>query len=143
MPSANAGYKQSVLRMQIIYYTKHGSEYVCRTDSGRSVWYKRDRDGLVPLAGAFHLPRTRLQALIAEYPRSAVDSTVCFGSGMAREFFEDARREHILDIPEGIETNIFFMIRKADDRYILGYSSTIERIERVAVRRQPQAGAAR
>lgn len=117
--------------MQTAYHTKHGSVYIHQTGADGGSWFKRDADGrLAPLAGAIHLPRARLQALIAEYPRSAVDSTVCFGSGVAKEFFEDARREHIEQAPDGVETNIFFIIQKANDKFTLGYSSTIEKIEK-------------
>ena len=120
--------------MQVTYYTQKGSTYLCRTDGGQQKWFKRGRDGVfTPLAGAIHLPRTRLQDLLREYPRSALDTTVCFGNGLAEEFFEDARREHLPDIPDGVETNIFFLLSKAGGKYSLGYSSTIDRIEKTEV----------
>lgn len=119
--------------MQIRYYTKKGSIYIYQTDtSGNGSWLKQDRNGLfLPLAGAIHLLRTRLQELVREYPTSALDTTVCFGNGVAKEFFDDARREHIGDIPAGQETNIFFLLSKGKDKYTLGYSSVVRRIEKI------------
>ena len=116
--------------MQTIYYTKKGSRYICQSRPEGTVWYKRGRDGTFqPLAGAIHLPRTRLQELLREYPRAVLDTTVCFGNGLAQEFFDDARREHRADIPDGTETNIFFLQSRGENKYIIGYSSTVERIE--------------
>jgi hypothetical protein len=106
--------------------------YVCRKDeSGNAHWTKRDRYGRqFELAGAIHLPRTRLQELLREYPSTVLDTTLCFGNGLAREFFDDAKREHITDIPEGTETNIFFIQKKGEDKFTIGYSSVIHRIEK-------------
>ena len=124
---------RQAVKMQIRYFTQKGSIYTFRNgpSGGAGVWTKQGRDGLFqPLAGALHLPRTRLQELLREYPTSARDSTVCFGNGLAREFFDDVEREHITDIPDGQETNIFFIIKKAEGRFTLGYSSVVERIEK-------------
>jgi hypothetical protein len=119
------------MKMQIKYFTKKGSVYICQTDASGCVWFKQDRDGVCqPLAGAIHLSRTRLQELMREYPPSARDTTFCFGNGLAKEFFDDAQREHIADIPAGAETNIFFLLSKGEDKFTLGYSSTIQRIEK-------------
>jgi hypothetical protein len=117
--------------MQVQYFTKKGSLYICQKNTSGDVWFKRGRDGLFqPLAGAIHLARTRLQDLLREYPSSVLDTTLCFGNGLAKEFFDDAKREHITDIPEGKETNIFFLLNKGEDKYTIGYSSAIERIEK-------------
>lgn len=119
--------------MQIKYFTQHGSVYIYQTPAsgGGGGWFKQDASGLLaPLAGAIHLPRTRLQELLREYPRSAVDSTVCFGNGVAQEFFDDAKREHIAEKPAGAETNIFFLIEKDRDKFTLGYSSIVQKIEK-------------
>ena len=119
--------------MQIRYFTKKGSVYIHQTDAGGG-WLKRDPNGIFqPLAGAIHLPRTRLQELIREYPTSARDTTMCFGSGLAKEFFDDVKREHMIEAPAGQETNIFFLLSKGNDRYSLGYSSTIQRVEKTEI----------
>lgn len=115
--------------MKIQYFTQKGSVYIHQTDTGG--WLKQDRNGVfLPLAGAIHLTRTRLQELIREYPTSALDTTVCFGTSLAKEFFDDAKREHIADIPAGQETNIFFLLSKEEGKFSLGYSSIIQRIEK-------------
>jgi hypothetical protein len=44
--------------------------------------------------------------------------------------FDDAKREHITDIPEGTETNIFFIQKKGKDEFTIGYSNVIHRIEK-------------
>lgn len=120
-----------VMTMQIRYYTKKGSVYICSKDDSGARWIKCDRFGRqLELAGAIHLPRTRLQDLLREYPSSVLDTTLCFGNGLAREFFDDAKREHITDIPDGIETNIFFIQKKAEDKFTIGYSSVVQRIEK-------------
>lgn len=118
--------------MKIQYFTQKGSVYIYQTQAAGGMWYKRDRAGLLaPLAGAIHLPRTRLQDLLREYPTSAFDSTMCFGNGLAKEFFEDVQREHIPDIPnDGRETNIFFLLCKGEDKFTLGYSSIVQKIEK-------------
>lgn len=118
------------MKMQIRYYTQKGSVYIYRSGESGG-WLKQDRNGIfLPLAGAIHLPRTRLQDLIRDYPTSALDTTVCFGSGLAKEFFDDAKREHVAEIPEGKETNIFFLVSRGNDQYSLGYSSTVVKIEK-------------
>lgn len=117
--------------MQTQYFTKKGSLYICQTGSSGDVWLKRGRTGLFqPLAGAIHLTRPRLQDLLREYPTSVLDTTLCFGNGLAAEFFDDAKREHIADIPLGQETNIFFLLNKGEGKFTIGYSSVIERIEK-------------
>ena len=115
--------------MRIQYFTQKGSVYTYQADTGQ--WLKQDRNGIfLPLAGGIHLPRTRLQELIRDYPTSALDTTVCFGDSLAKEFFDDARREHMIDIPEGQETNIFFLVCKENAKYSLGYSSAVQQIEK-------------
>lgn len=116
--------------MQIKYYTKKGSVYLHHTDNSGVMWYKQDRGGRMQLlAGAIHLPRTRLQELLRDYPPSARDTTVCFGNGLAKEFFDDAKREHIEGDIEGRESTIFFLVSKGEGKFTLGYSSTVDRIE--------------
>jgi hypothetical protein len=117
--------------MQTHYYTKHGSVYIYRADDAGGQWFRRDRAGTqILLAGAIHLTRRRLQDLLAEYPRSATDSSVCFGTPVAEEFFDDAKREHLTETPDGTETRIFYLIQKGDDKFSLGYSSTVQRFEK-------------
>lgn len=102
--------------------------YIHQTDTGE--WLKQDRNGVfMSLAGAIHLFRTRLKELICDYPASALDTTVCFGNAFAKEFFEDAKREHIVDSPAGQETMIFFMISKENGKYSFGYSSIVQKVE--------------
>lgn len=114
------------------YFTQKGSTYIYQVNDAGTAWFKRDHTGTYqPLAGAVHLPRTRLQELLREYPRSVLDTTVCFGDDLAKEFFEDAKREHLKEIPEGTETNIFFLLNKGEGRYAIGYSSVVQRIETV------------
>ena len=123
--------------MKIQYFTQKGSVYIHQTESGG--WMKQDRNGIfLPLAGAIHLSRTRLKELVRDYPASALDTTVCFGNSLAKEFFQDAKREHIHDIPAGEETSIFFLIRKEEGKYSFGYSSIIQRIEKTEANDETQ-----
>ena len=118
--------------MQIQYFTQKGSVYACQNDATGKQWSKKDRNGvLLLLAGGIHLTRKRLQELISEYPTSALDTTVCFGDSLAKEFFDDAKREHLDKIPDGQETHIFFLLKKGDGKYSLGYSSPIQKIEKL------------
>lgn len=116
--------------MQIRYTTQSGSVYVRSNAGSGEIWYKLDKHDLhIPLAGAMHLSRRRLQTLITDYPRTALDHTACFGEGLAKEFFDDAKREGIIEIPESEESTIFFLVNRGLGQYGIGYSSRIVNIE--------------
>ena len=117
--------------MQIQYTTKSGSIYIQNATAGGDLWHKLDAAGnQIPLAGAMHISRDRLQRLITEYPASALDRTVCFGEGVAREFFDDARREGG-KVGQGQESKIFFLVNRGLQKYSLGYSSRVEHVEKI------------
>ncbi|MHC4552225.1 MAG: hypothetical protein ACYSUT_05605 [Planctomycetota bacterium] len=116
--------------MQIRYTTQSGSVYVRANAGDGEIWYKLDKNDLhVPLAGAMHISRRRLQSLITDYPRAALDQTACFGEGLAKEFFDDAKREGAVEVPEGEESTIFFLVNRGLSEYGIGYSSRIVEIE--------------
>lgn len=118
--------------MQIKYYTKSGSVYIRTVDAAGDAWQKLDKAGRhFPLAGAMHLSRRRLQALITDYPVTALDSTACFGEGVAKEFFDDAKREGGVELlPETEDSTIFFLIDRGLGQYGIGYSTRVEKIEK-------------
>ncbi|MBC8379821.1 MAG: hypothetical protein H8E62_11695 [Planctomycetes bacterium] len=118
--------------MQIHYHTKSGSIYVRTTAAAGDIWHKVDADGQrESLAGGMHLTRKRLQQLITDYPVSALDSTVCFGEGVAREFFDDAKRENAVQVDDAEESAIFFLTERGFGQYGIGYSSRVEKVETV------------
>ena len=116
--------------MQIRYTTQSGSVYVRTDNEGGQFWYKLDKTGLhVPLAGAIHISLHRLQALITDYPRAALDQTACFGDGLAKEFFDDAKRHKSVEVLENEDSTIFFLINRGLNQYGIGYSSLIVNVE--------------
>ncbi|MHC5083337.1 MAG: hypothetical protein ACYTET_05295 [Planctomycetota bacterium] len=117
--------------MQIKYTTQSGSVYIQNATSGGELWHKEDAAGNpILLAGAMHISRSRLQRLITEYPRQALDQTACFGEGIAREFFDDAKREGG-KVADSEESKIFFLVNRGLGKYGLGYSSSVQRIETI------------
>lgn len=116
--------------MQIHYTTQSGSVYRCSTHASGDVWHKQSVTGeQIELAGAMHISRRRLQALITDYPTSALDQTACFGEGVAREFFDDARRQRAVQVPETEESTIFFLVDRGLGQYGIGHSSRIVNVE--------------
>ena len=115
--------------MKIRYHTTKGSVYIeTKTEVG-DYWVKEEADGDIhALAGAVPIARARLQELIDEYPRTLLDKTYCFNLGAEKEFFEDAAREQFSGVIESEPTVIFFLV-KAGERYAVGCSSEITKIE--------------
>ncbi len=115
--------------MKIKYYTAKGSVYIQTQSHVGNYWVKIDADGgMHSLAGAVPIARARLQELIDEYPRTLLDRTYCFDVGAEKEFFEDAQRERFEGAIDSEPTVIFFLV-KAGERYAVGCSSEIERVE--------------
>lgn len=116
--------------MQYKYHTKSGSIYIRTLDTYGDSWDKIDKEGnLTPLAGAMHISRQRLQEIIADYPLIILSRTALIGKSIARDFFEDVKREGIVHIPEKQESLIFFLIEREGGKYSVGYSSRVERVE--------------
>jgi len=116
--------------MQVHYHTKSGSVYVHTTDAYGDDWYKIDNEGRQsPLAGAMHLTRRRLQEIVTDYPVAALLRTTILGESVAREFFDDVKREGSKQVPPGEESSIFFLIDRGNGQYGLGYSSRVMKIE--------------
>lgn len=116
--------------MKVRYFTSKGSVYVVTESAAGEFWVRQEPDGTVqPLAGGVHLARVKLEELIREYPSSMLDKTFCFDIGAEREFFEDAKRESFKGLFELEPTVIFFLVRHGD-RFALGSSSEIVRIEK-------------
>ena len=89
-----------------------------------------DKGGnLRSLVGGIHMALARLRELIKEYPATLLDQTLCFDAGVEAEFFEDAKREKFTGPIEIEESVIFFLAKRDHDRYGIGSSSVIERIE--------------
>ena len=117
--------------MQIQYTTQSGSVYIRTVHEGLELWCKLDKHGEgVPLAGGMHLSRRQLQQLITDYPASAMDRTACFGSGIAKEFFDDAKRLGSNEVPAGEESTIFFLVCRGLGQYGIGHSSRVVKVER-------------
>ncbi len=115
--------------MQIHYTTQSGSVYIRSIDGSGETWHKQDIAGeQIKLAGAMHISRRRLQALITDYPVSALDQTACFGEGVAKEFFDDARRQREVEVSESEESTIFFLLDRGLGQYGIGRSSRVVRI---------------
>lgn len=116
--------------MQTRYYTRNGSIYTKTIENGREFWTAEDKNGnLRPLIGGIHIALGRLRELVREYPSSMLDQTLCFDAGVEAEFFEDAKREKFTGLVEAEETVIFFLAHRENDRYGIGSSSIIERVE--------------
>lgn len=116
--------------MKIRYFTEKGSVYLVTRSEVGEYWVRQEPDGSVhPLAGAVHLGRSRLEELIREYPATMLDKTFCFDVGAESEFFEDAKREKFNGLFELEPTVIFFLV-KHGDRFALGSSSEIIKIEK-------------
>jgi hypothetical protein len=118
--------------MQRKFFTKKGSVYTQSIRRGKELWIKKDRDGEIQtLVGGIHISRKRFKELIKEYPSSLLDKTYCFDADVEREFFEDAKREKFTGSIEDEDTVIFFLIKKGPDKYGIGCSSLVERIEEI------------
>jgi hypothetical protein len=118
--------------MQRKFFTKKGSVYTQSIRKGKELWIKKDRDGEIQtLVGGIHISRKRFKELIKEYPSSLLDKTYCFDADVEREFFEDAKREKFTGSIENEDTVIFFLVKKGPDKYGIGCSSLVERIEEI------------
>ena len=116
--------------MQRKFFTKKGSVYVQTIQRDKELWIKQDKGGEIqPLVGGIHISRRKFKELLREYPSSLLDKTYCFDEDVEREFFEDAKREKFTGSIESEETVIFFLVKKEPDRYGIGCSSLVERIE--------------
>lgn len=118
--------------MQYLYHTKSGSIYVHTVDACGDDWFKLDNENRhMDLAGAVHLTRKRLQTLITDYPIKALDRTACFGKAVAREFFDDVKREGAVQVPETEESTIFFLVEREGELYSIGFSSRVVKVETI------------
>jgi hypothetical protein len=118
--------------MQRKFFTKKGSVYTQSIRRGKELWVKQDRDGEIePLMGGIHISRKRFKELIKEYPSSLLDTTYCFDLDAEREFFEDAKREKFTGNIEDEDTVVFFLVKKGPDKYGIGCSSLVKRIEEI------------
>jgi hypothetical protein len=116
--------------MQRKFFTKKGSVYTQTGKRGKELWIKQDKDGEIqPLVGGIHISRKKFRELIKEYPSSLLDKTYCFDADVEREFFEDAKREKFTGNVENEKTVIFFLVKKGPNKYGIGCSSLVERIE--------------
>ena len=116
--------------MQRKFFTKKGSVYTQSIRRGKELWIKEDRNGEIQtLVGGIHISRKKFKELIKEYPSSLLDKTYCFDADVEREFFEDAKREKFTGSIENEKTVIFFLVKKRPDKYGVGCSSLVERIE--------------
>jgi len=118
--------------MQRKFFTKKGSVYIQAIEAGKEFWIKHDEHGEIqPLMGGIHISRKKLKELIREYPSSLLDKTCCFDADVEREFFEDAKREKFIGSIESEQTVIFFLVKREPDKYGIGCSSLVQRIEEV------------
>jgi hypothetical protein len=118
--------------MQRKFFTIKGSIYTQTIKRGKESWIKQDEHGEThPLVGGIHISRERIKELIREYPSSLLDKTYCFDADVEREFFEDAKREKFIGSIESEQTVIFFLVKREPNRYGIGCSSLVERIEEV------------
>jgi len=114
--------------VRLKYFTKRGSVYTRQIEGERELWLKEDRGGIIhSLAGGIHISIEKLQKLVSDYP-SLLDRTYCFDMGVEKEFFDGAKKEAFRGNIEKEDTIIFFLYRKGD-KYAIGCSSLIERIE--------------
>jgi hypothetical protein len=118
--------------MERKFFTKKGSVYTQSIRRGKELWIKQDRNGEIQtLVGGIHISKKKFKELIKEYPSSLLDKTYCFDADVEREFFEDAKREKFTGSIKDEDTVIFFLIKKGSDKYGIGCSSLVERIEEV------------
>ncbi len=116
--------------MQRKFFTIKGSTYTQAIEGGKEFWIKQEKNGEIqPLMGGIHISRKKLKELMREYPSSLLDKTCCFDADVEREFFEDAKREKFTGSIESEQTVIFFLVKREPDRYGIGCSSLVERIE--------------
>ena len=116
--------------MQRKYRTQKGSTYIQIIEGDTEYWRKEDADGQIhSLVAGIHISQMKLQELVSEYPSSLLDRTYCFDADVKREFFEDARRERYLGPLIQEPTVIFFLIKRDGDKYGIGCSSPIIKIE--------------
>jgi hypothetical protein len=118
--------------MQRKFFTKKGSVYTQSIRRGRELWIKQDKNGEIQtLVGGIHISKKKFKELIKEYPSSLLDKTYCFDADVEREFFEDAKREKFTGSIGDEDTVIFFLIKKGPDKYGIGCSSLVKRMEEV------------
>jgi hypothetical protein len=118
--------------MQRKFFTKKGSVYTQTVKRGKEFWIKEDKNGEIePLVGGIHVSRKKLRELIKEYPSSLLDTTYCFDLDSEREFFEDAKREKFTGNIKNEDTVIFFLVKKGPNKYGIGCSSLVKRIEEI------------
>lgn len=117
--------------MQIKYHTTKGSIYIHTFEHDKDYWIKEGRDGQIhALAAGLHISKQNLQELVREYPSTLLDKTFLFGDGVEKEFFADAQREHVDGLMDHKKTVILFLVRHGSDRYQLGCSSQVVKIEK-------------
>jgi len=121
--------------METRYFTKKGSIYIQKIEGGQEFWIKKEKDGeIYPLAAAVHLASRKLKELVKEYPSSLLDRTYCFETDVEKEFLEDAKNEafigNLRDVQ--VEQTVICFIIKSENKYKLGYSSLIEKMEESA-----------
>jgi hypothetical protein len=116
--------------MERKYFTKKGSVYIQSIRRGKELWIKEDKNGEIQtLVGGLHISKRKFSELLKEYPSSLLDTTYCFDLDAEREFFEDAKREKFTGNIEEEDTVIFFLIKKGPDKYGIGCSSLVTKIE--------------
>lgn len=121
-------------------HTKSGCVYVRTVDIYGDDWYRVDADGQrFLLAGAMHLTHRRLQALITDYPVGVLDHTALIGRSIAKEFFDDVKREGVIEVSDSEESTIFFLIDRGEGQYSLGHSSRVEKVEVSEGREDPES----
>ncbi|MHC4636663.1 MAG: hypothetical protein ACYTBP_03390 [Planctomycetota bacterium] len=112
------------------YNTTKGGLYIQRIKGGVEFWARREENGDIrPLVGGIHISRKVLKELIKEYPSTLLDKTYSFDTDVEKEFFEDAKRESFTGDIQKEDTVIFFLVKRGPDRFGIGLSSKIERIE--------------
>jgi hypothetical protein len=116
--------------MKIKYHTKKGSVYTHQVFDERELWTKEDKDGIVQsLDSAIHITVKSLQKLVINNS-SLLDRTYSFDLHIDRDFFENAKKEHISGNAKGEDSLIFFVLKKSPGQYGVGCSSLITQIER-------------
>ena len=65
------------------------------------------------------------------YFKAETQRTYCFDADVEREFFEDAKREKFTDSTESGQTVILFLVKRESNKYGIGCSSLVKRIEEV------------
>ena len=118
--------------MKIKYHTSKGSIYIHVFEGNKDYWIKKDSEGVIhPLMGGIHIAKNKLQELVSEYPSSLLDKTYCFDVGVEKEFFEDAKKEKFTGSIDDDETVIFFLVKRNAEKYGIGCSSQVVKIEKV------------